>query len=224
VPVLGRILPWLGVVALVVAAVVTAGWGDGPGSPQPSRDRSSFPSVTPSGTPVADPTSLSFAQAHSLTRNVVLPRRALPGDFVRVEGPHDGYRLTSASLDLCGGSFESESYRLAARRVTYRSRDRQSRVESVVVVYERGHADQALAELEATAPRCTRPVRPSAREQPDTLALRVRRTGPARTVRRDLVVERRGDVLALLQVDGRQGYLTLDLARRLGNRLEAQLP
>ena len=60
--------------------------------------------------------------------------------------------------------------------------DGASQVQNLVVVYERGHAEQALAELEAAAPRCTRPVRPSAREQPDTLALRVRRTGPARTV------------------------------------------
>ena len=220
-PVLRRNLGWLGVVALVVAAVVTAGWGDGSGSEGPKQDRSAFPSVTPSGTPVADPTSLSFAQAHSLTRNVTLRRRDLPPDFVPVHGPGDGYRLTSASLHLCGGTFESEKYRLAAHRVSYRSRDGEGRLRNVVVAYERGHAEQALAELEAAAPRCTRPVRPSAREQPDTLVLRVRRTGPAR---RDVVVERRGDVLVMLQVDGRQGYLTLDLARRLGNRLESQLP
>jgi hypothetical protein len=221
VPVLRRNLGWLGVVALVIAAVVTAGWGDGGGPPAPKQDTSTFPSVTPSGTPVADPTSLSFAQAHSLTRNVTLRRHDLSPDFVPVHAPGDGYRLTSASLHLCGATFDSEKYRLAAHRVSYRSRDGEGRVANVVIAYERGHAEQALAELEAAAPRCTRPVRPSAREQPDTLALRVRRTGPTR---RDLVVERRGDVLVVLQVDGRQGYLTLDLARRLGNRLETQLP
>ena len=220
-PVLRRNLGWLGVVALVIAAVVTAGWGDGGGPPAPKQDTSTFPSVTPSGTPVADPTSLSFAQAHSLTRNVTLRRHDLSPDFVPVHAPGDVYRLTSASLHLCGATFDSEKYRLAAHRVSYRSRDGEGRVANVVIAYERGHAEQALAELEAAAPRCTRPVRPSAREQPDTLALRVRRTGPTR---RDLVVERRGDVLVVLQVDGRQGYLTLDLARRLGNRLETQLP
>jgi hypothetical protein len=220
--VLGRILPWLGVVVLVVAAVVTAGWGDTPAGPRPSREETSFPS--PSGTPEVAPTSLSFVEAHSLTRHVVLRRGDLPADFVPARAPGDGFRLTHPSLALCGASFESEKYRLAAHRVTFRSRSGQGRVLDVAVVYERGHADQALAELEAAARRCTRPVRPSSREQPDTLALRVRRTGPARSVRRDLVVERRGDVLTLLQVDGRQGYLTLDLARRLGNRLEAMLP
>lgn len=218
---LGRVLPWVGLVALLAAAVVTAGWGDG--SPRPSHQASLFPSASPSGSPAAPPTSLSFAEAHSVTRNAALHAGDLPPDFSRVG---DVYGLTTASLRLCGARFGSEHYRLAAHRVTYRdgSRSGVSRVENVVVAYERGHADQALAELEAAAARCTRPVRPSAREQPDTLALRVRRTGSTATVRRDLVVERRGDVLSLIRVDGRQGYLTLDLARRLGNRLEVQLP
>ena len=214
---LGRVLPWVGLVALLVAAVVTAGWGDG--SPTPSHRRSAFPSATPSA--LASPTVLSPAEAHRVTRNAALRAGDLPGDFVRVG---DVFGLTSSSVRLCGGRFASERYRLAAHRVTYRSRAHGGRVENVVVAYERGHADQAIAELEAAAPRCTRPVRPTAQEQPDTLALRVRRTGSAGTVRRDLVVERRGDVLSLIRVDGRQGYLTLDLARRLGNRLEEQLP
>ena len=216
---LGRVLPWVGLVALLVAAVVTAGWGDGPA--KPSRERTPFPSATPSGSPVADPTPLSPAAARRVTRNAALRSGDLPGDFVRTG---DGHALAAPSLDLCGGHFASERYRVAAHRVTYRSRRSEGQVENVVVAYREGHVDQALAELEAAAPRCTRPVRPSSAEQPDTLALRVRRTGPAGLVRQDLFVERRGDVLDLIRVDGRQGYLTLDLARRLGNRLEAQLP
>ncbi len=95
---------------------------------------------------------------------------------------------------------------------------------NVVVAYQHGYAERALAELAAAAPRCTRPVKPSTRQQPDLLALRLRATGPGGVVRHDLVVERRGDVLSLLEVDGRQGYLTLALARGLGKRLEAEQP
>jgi hypothetical protein len=38
------------------------------------------------------------------------------------------------------------------------------------------------------------------------------------------VVERRGDVLSLLEVDARLDRLTLPLARLLSDRLEARLP
>ncbi len=215
---LGRILPWLGVIALLVAAVVTAGWGAGPTGGPPSRR-----TPTPSSTPVVGPTSLSAAEAHSLVRNLALARRDLPTGFTP-GGRRDGYRLSMPSLDLCGSRFESERFRLAARRVTFGSPTGRGRIHHVVVAYEHGYAEQALAELEAAAPRCSRVVRPGRQEQPDTLALRVRTTPRAGLVRHDLVVERRGDVLSLLQVDARQGYLTLALARRLGNRLEAQQP
>jgi hypothetical protein len=212
--VLRRNLSWLGIVVLVVAAVVTAGWGDAPAR----QSRQAPP--TPARVPATGPTSLSVAEAYSLVRNVALQRRDLPGGFVPLRD-RGGYRITVPSLHLCGGSFDSEHFRLAAHRVAFGSRAGLGTVRNVVVAYERGRAEQALAELRAAAPSCTRVVRPGPLEQPDTLVLRVRTTGGAR---HDLVVERRGDVLCLLRVDGRQGYLTLDLARLLGNRLESQLP
>jgi hypothetical protein len=92
------------------------------------------------------------------------------------------------------------------------------------VAYEPGHVEQVLAELEAAARRCARPVKPTAEEQPDLLALRLRVPGAGGFPRHDLVVERRGDVLGLLEVDEQEGRLTLPLARGLGNRLESRQP
>ena len=99
------------------------------------------------------------------------------------------------------------------------------RVGTRVIVYEDGRAEQALAELRAAAPGCSRPVPPGPVEQPGTLALRVRSTGSLnRSARHELVVERRGDVLVLLDTDRTTGRLTLDLARLLSGRLLSQLP
>ena len=217
---LRRIFPWLGAAALVIAAVVTAGWGDG--APVPQTPRPSTP--TPTSRPAPSPTSLSASEAQSLVHNAVLMGDDLPDDFISAPGRLSGYLLRVPSLRLCGSSFGSEDFRLATHRVAFRSRAGEGQVENVVIAYEHGYAGQALAELEAAAPRCTSPVRPGPQEQPDTLVLRVRDKGSHGQVRHDLVVERRGDVLSLLRVDGRQGYLTLDLARRLGNRLESLLP
>ena len=208
-----RLLPWIGVALLVVAAVVTAGWGNGPTKAPPEP--------TPSARPTEAASPLSAAEANRVVRKAALTANDLPRGFHRES---DSYRLTDPSLDLCGGSFDSEGFRLAAHRVVFRAPGDRGRVASVVVAYQHGYAEQALSELESAAPRCTRPVKPSSREQPDLLALRLRATGPGGVVRHDLVVERRGDVLLLLEVDGRQGYLTLALARRLGNRLEAEQP
>jgi hypothetical protein len=215
--VLRRILPWLGIVALVVVAVVTAGWGDAPAT----STRPDVPS--PSSSPTEDSVALTAAQAYRLVGRAALRRGDLPDGFAPVpDGPGD--RLDAPSLELCGASFDSERYRLATNTLVFAAPQGRGEVQNVVVVYQPGYAARALTELAAAAPRCTRSVPPGHLEQPDTLALRLRSTGPRGSVRHDLVVERRGDVLSLLRVDGRQGYLTLDLATRLGNRLEAQLP
>ena len=210
---LRRVLPWVGVAALVVAAVVTAGWGNGP------KHAPTKPS--PTARPSEASTPLSAAEADKVVRRSTLRDRDLPRGFRQVTS---GYRLSDPSLDLCGASFASERFRLAAHRVTFRAPGDRGRVRNVVVAYQHGYAERALAELAAAAPRCTSPVKPSTRQQPDLLALRLRATGPGGVVRHDLVVERRGDVLSLLEVDGRQGYLTLALARGLGKRLEAEQP
>ena len=210
---LRRLLPWVGVVAVLVAVTATAGWHNEPAA-TPKRSTPATPSP-------AAPTSLSVAETSSVVRTSGLRRSDLPRGFRRVPRQQG---LAGPRLKLCGSSFDSEPFRLAAHRVAFEAPGNRGRVSGVVVAYKPGHVEQALAELDGAAARCARPVKPTAEEQPDLLAMRLRVTGDAGVPRHDLVVERCGDVLSLLWVDQRQGGLTLPLARRLGNRLESRQP
>ncbi|MEP7089605.1 MAG: hypothetical protein ABI776_05790 [Nocardioidaceae bacterium] len=217
---LRRVLPWLAFAVLVGVAVATAGWGSGgTATPDPAR-----PSTAPSRTPSDGPTSLSSPEAQSLVHNIGLGLRDLPPGFVRDRAGTRTALDEDASLDLCAASYPSESFRLAAHSVVYVAPDGR-RVRTRVIAYEHGVADLALGELRRAAPSCTRPVRPRQVQQPGTLALRVRATGSLnRAARHEVVVERREDVLVLLDTDGTTGPFTFDLARLLSLRLLAQLP
>jgi hypothetical protein len=207
--VLRRLLPWAGVVAIVVAALVTAGWHNEPAS-EPKTS-----------TPSPDATPLSASQAKRVVGDAVLMLGDLPRGFRQVAS---GSGLSGPSFDLCGVTFDSERFRLASHHVAFEAPKAGGRVTSVVVAFQPGFAARAIAELEATGPRCARAVRPSPQMQPDLLAIRVRVAGSRGAPRHDLLVERRGDVLSLLDVDDRLGRLTLPIARGLGNRLEALQP
>lgn len=210
---LRRLLPWVGVVTVLVAVTVTAGWHNQP-APTPSKPTPTRPS--PSAR-----TSLSLAEANNVVHTSVLKRNDLPQGFRRVT-VRDG--LAEPSLELCGATFHSEPFGLAANRVAFEAPGNRGRVVSLVVAYQPGHVDQALAELQRASARCARPVRPTAEEQPDLLAMRVRVTGAGGVPGHDVLVERRGEVLSLLEVDEGQGGLTLGIARGLGNRLESRQP
>ena len=214
---LRRVLPWLAAVALVVAAVVTVDWGGGPSTSGPTPGR------TPSPLP-ATRSVTSLAQARQLVHGIRLRPRDLPARFAASPADTRTVLDARAGLDLCGAAYPSEGFRLAARGAVFEAVDGR-RVRTRVIAYEAGGAEQALAELRAAAPACSRPVPPGPVEQPGTLALRVRSTGSRnRSVRHELVVERRGDVLVLLDTDRTTGALTLDLARVLSGRLLTQLP
>lgn len=210
---LRRVLPWLAVVALVVAAVVTVHWGGG----------TSTPGRTPS--PVRASLSLTdLTEAENVAQRVRLRARDLPAGFVPGRVDTRTVLDPRARLDLCGAAYPSEGFRLVAHSAGFAAADGR-RVGTRVIVYADGRAEQALAELRAAAPGCSRPVPPGPVEQPGTLALRVRSTGSLnRSARHELVVERRGDVLVLLDTDRTTGRLTLDLARLLSGRLLSQLP
>jgi hypothetical protein len=127
-------------------------------------------------------------------------------------------------LDLCGIPEPPEERALAADRRAYVAADGR-RIRTEVVAYRHLGADRALASLHALAATCARPVPPEAVEQPATLALRVRTPhGYARGLPEELLVERRGNVLVVLQVDAVPGPLALDLARLVSLRLETRLP
>jgi hypothetical protein len=215
---LRRVLPWLAMAALVAAAVVTAGWGSGR-SPRPVP---TLPSEAPSSSLAG--TSLSVGLAQRLARAVRLVPADLPRGFADDPAGADTEVDEETGLDLCAASYPSDGQRLATRSEVFRDPVGR-RVRTRVVVYQEGAADAALAELRQAAPRCTRAVRPRPVQQPDTLALRVLATGSLnRAARHELVVERRGDVLVLLDTDRVSGSTTLDLARTLGRRLVARLP
>lgn len=213
--VLRRLLEWLPVVAVVVAAVLLAGWGERTPREEPP---------TPARLPFPDPTSLSGAEAQSLVRNVRLEPRDLSAEFR--PGP-TGTRVAldeQQGGDLCGAAYVSDGFRLAMRTDVFRTGDGR-RVRTRVIAYERGRAEQAVGELRAAAPACTRPVPPQPVQQPGTLAMRVRSTGSLDGPgRRELVVERRGDVVVLLETDGLPASVTLELARRLSVRLVSLQP
>lgn len=216
---LGRLLAWLPVAAVVAAAVLLAGWGNGP-------DPSAAPAPPPTlrGTTFPATALLSDAEAQSLVHDIGLEPRDLPPAFAPAPAVTRTALDERAGVDLCGAAYPSEGFRLAAHSAVFDAGDGR-RVRTRVIAYQRGRAEQALAELRAAAPACTRQVPPEPGEQPGTLALRVRSTGSMnRAARHELVVERRGDVLVLLDTDRAAGSLTLDLARRLGVRLVSRVP
>ena len=212
-----RLLEWLPVAAVVVAAVLVAAWGQ-------RTDTLEEPAPIPRQQPFAGATSLSSAEAQSLVHNVRLEPRDLSGDFAPVVAHPQAALDEQPGGELCGASYPSNRFRLAMRSDGFRAEDGR-RVRTRVIVYENGRAEQAVGELRAAAPACTRTVPPEPVQQPGTLALRVRSTGSLdRPGRKELVVERRGDIMVLLETERLPATLTLDLARRLSVRLVTLLP
>lgn len=214
---LRRLLAWLPVAAVVVAAVLLADWGEGTQRREP-------PPARPAAVPFPRATSLSSAEAQSLVRDIRLEPRDLSAAFAPAPDPGPSPLLERAGVDLCGAAYPSEWFRLAQHGAVFAAHDGR-RVRTRVVAYEHGRAAQAVDELRAAAPTCTRAVPPEPVQQPGTLALRVRSTGSLnRSARHELVVERRGDVLVLLDTDRTSPALTLELARRLSVRLVSLQP
>jgi hypothetical protein len=203
-----QVLAWVGLAALLVVAVASAGWGGPSAGPRPA-------SQAPS------------AREVDLVRAVDLRAGDLPGRFRRVVA-RDATDLDAGDrLDLCGVAAPTQAFRVAAHRQAFVAPQGQ-RVRTEVVAYRPGRVEEALAALRALAPRCSRPVPPAQVQQPGTLALRLRTRstvgGQGPSGRQELVVLRRGQLLTLLEVDGSTATATLDLARLLGGRLESRLP
>jgi hypothetical protein len=201
------LLWWVAAAALIVVAVVSADWGSGGPAPPPAQARAA-----------RQVTSAREVQEMDLTP------RDVPAGFLEVT-PRSASDLDPGDrLDLCGIPEPPEDRSLAPDRRAYVAANGQ-RVRTEVVAYRRYGADRALASLQALAATCARPVPPGRGEQPATLAMRVR--SPNRLPRgmsEQLLVERRGNVLVVLQVDAPPGPLALDLARLVSLRLETRLP
>lgn len=213
----------LGLVVLGACGVVAAGW-DGGAVPTPER-----PGATPSPSSRAVP-SMSAVGARVMVRAAVLRGSDLPARFAAGAVHRAGSLAGRPSLDLCGASLPSERFRLARHRVSFATADGRTRIRQEVVVYRHGYVDRALAELRAEAPLCSRPVPPEPVQQPGALALRVVVVGApsaarnAGRPRHEVLVERRGDVLSVVHVEGPRSPLTLEVARTVGRRLVALQP
>jgi hypothetical protein len=198
------LVSWGAVAVLLAVAVASAGWVSRPHHPAPPRERSEA---------VYDGAVRAVAGAQ-------LQLRDLPAGFEQVPVHNRGERDAEAFLELCGAVVPSRLLQLVADGRVYSAPGR--RVRAVVVSYQPGGADRALAGLRSVPRSCARPVPPRPVQQPATLAMRVSTTDPAAPgARREVVVLRRGDVLSLLEVDGPRSGLPLELARVLGARLLA---
>jgi hypothetical protein len=224
---LRSVLWWLAVAALVAVALVgpdLSGLVSGPASGHGGKRAAT---ARPTGAAPRQPRVQSVS-AVSVLYGVDLDRRDVPAGFREVTARGASDLEPGDRLDLCGTAAPPEGRRLAADRRAFVAADGR-RIRTEVVAYRPGGAARALAVLRAVAPACTRPVLPGPVEQPGTLALWVRSPHrpangrPGRLVEQ-LLVERRGDVLVVLQVDLPRGPLTLDLARLVSLRLESQLP
>ena len=96
-----RLLEWLPVAAVVVAAVLVAGWGQ-------RTDTLEEPAPIPRQQPFAGATSLSSAEAQSLVHNVRLEPRDLSGDFAPVVAHTQAALDEQPGSELCGASYPSE--------------------------------------------------------------------------------------------------------------------
>lgn len=238
-------LLWLPLAAVVLVAVVLAGRGTGGDvTPGPSRPRPS-PTAGPTASPAAGPARLSAASARAVVRDVALLAADLPAGFgaggagdrrrdvTLAAGPRhqpcprggDGGRTdgrTDGRIDA-GGDWRA-LVALGRERVAFASGDHRLRVVQEVVAYPPGGADRAVDALRRGVERCSRPVPAEPVQQPSTLALRVLLDRSAGAPRREVLLERSGEVVSLLQVEGPAGDLALELARTTGVRLLQALP
>jgi hypothetical protein len=209
-----RLLSWVAFAALVAVAVGTAGWGGTP-SRRPAQ---------PPGPGPTTPVSMSPAAARRVTSHVDLALGDLPAVFRRVPARGATDMGVGDRLQLCGALVPDQGFRVAAHRAAFVASGGR-RVHTEVVVYQHGRGQGALDRLSGLPASCAVPVPPEPVEQPGTLALRVRpRNAAGRILDSQLVVERREDVLVVMEVDAPRGSIVLDLARLLSERLEARLP
>ena len=201
-------LGWVASAAVVAVAVATAGWGN-----DTSVRRHQPPPSVP-------PTSTSAVRPVALVARADLTLSDLPGGYHEVQARSGSDLDPGDRLHLCGAAVPPAAGRVAGHRRAYLGPGRR-RVRTEIAVYADGRADRALDALRTLAPRCSRPVPPGGVELPSVLALHVAldRT-TADPERREVVVLRSGEALAVLEVDGAAPGRTVELARTVAARLD----
>ncbi|QWZ09005.1 hypothetical protein KRR39_04025 [Nocardioides panacis] len=201
-------LGWVASAAVVAVAVATAGWGN-----DTTVRRHQPPPAVP-------PTSVSSVRPVALVARADLALSDLPGGYHEVQARSGNDLDPGDRLHLCGTAAPPASGRVAGHRRAFLAPDRR-RVRTEIAVYADGGADRALDALRSLAPRCSRPVPPGGVELPSVLALHVALTRTtADPERREVVVLRSGEALAVLEVDGAAPARTIELARTVAARLD----
>jgi hypothetical protein len=201
-------LGWVASAAVVAVAVATAGWGND----TPQSRHQPPPSVPP--------TSVSSVRPVALAARADLTPGDLPSGYHEVLARSGNDLDPGDRLHLCGAAVPSSTGRIAGHRRAFLASDRR-RVRTEIAVYADGGADRALEALRTLATDCSRPVPPGRVELPSVLALHVAldRTATA-PERREVVVLRSGEALAVLEVDGAAPARTVELARTVAARLD----
>jgi len=202
-------LGWVAFAAVVVVAVATAGWGNA--TSQPRRRLDPSPSASP-------PSGLTAGAAVALVKKADLRSGDLPRTYLEVVARGSSDLDPGDRLHLCGGAIPSETGRIAGHRRAYVAGEGR-RVRTEIAAYRPGGAEHALEQLRRIAPTCSKAVPPRADELPSAMALRVTIDSDGGSSRRELVVQRNGDLLSVLEVDGNPPSMTLDLSRLLAARL-----
>ncbi|MEO5708695.1 MAG: hypothetical protein ABIQ59_02580 [Nocardioidaceae bacterium] len=222
-------LPWAALVALLVVAVVTAGWGGSPDSPGSRRP------APPDGAPGPGVSSDALA-------SVALRPRDLPSGFT-VQSDLYGRELDDApGRDVCGRALTGDARRLAAREIVLLGDGR--RVTGEVASYERSGTSDVLRQVRASVSSCPRGAAPhrlrgiqsldrryavvTTDAGPASLTLLLTVTDRAGHRRRsEVVYQRNAQVLSVLTVDpvdGREDPFVRRTAAVLATRLGALTP
>ena len=200
-------LGWVASAAVVAVAVATAGWGND--TPQ-SRHQP----------PPVPPTSVSSVRPVALAARADLTPGDLPSGYHEVRARSGNDLDPGDRLHLCGAAVPSSTGRIAGHRRAFLASDRR-RVRTEIAVYADGGADRALEALRtlATGLLAPGPSRPG-RAALGPRSARRARPDRDRPERREVVVLRSGEALAVLEVDGAAPARTVELARTVAARLD----
>jgi hypothetical protein len=155
-------------------------------------------------------------------RAIGVTKQNLPAAYRTRNEMHQGNTVVGqVTLDICAGTFASESLRTARHQVLYGAKDKKSSVSTETVAYRPGGAAQAMRELHqalSTCPdgwvRSSTKGSPAVKEQyatlfphrnwePGTLAIRfTERTRSGKSAAGVLIYQRHDNILSAIYVIG----------------------
>jgi hypothetical protein len=157
-----------------------------------------------------------------IVRAIGVTKQTLPALYRTKNEMHQGNTVAGqVTLDMCAGTFASESLRTARHQVLYGAKDKKSSVSTETVSYRAGGAARAMRELHQALSTCpdgwvrsgdkgSSPVKeqyatlfPHRNWEPGALAVRfTERNRAGKSVAGVLIYQRHGDLLSALYVIG----------------------